>query len=93
MLMLHWLTSERWEKKQFKRKNKTEMTHKKSAVTINQSIFKRYTEVRETDKTRKAKYSSKITLYINVGLIDFLMLYLKYNTNLYLYESLSDRHY
>ena len=69
------------------------MTHKKSAVTINQSIFKRYTEVRETNKTRKVKYCIKITLYINVGLTGFLMLYLKYNTNLYLYESLHDRHY
>lgn len=39
MLMLHWLTSEPWEKEQFKR-NKTEMAHKKSVVTINQSICK-----------------------------------------------------
>lgn len=29
------LTSEPWEKKQFKRKNKTEMAHKKRVVTIN----------------------------------------------------------
>lgn len=40
MLTLHWLTSEPWEKEQFKEeKKKTEMTHN-SVVTINQSIFK-----------------------------------------------------